>query len=283
VIALPRDVSNLEQVLEMTKAGLKSSKRSGKNIVSICRDGKAQLQNARFDSYDLLSRKEDFAAESQPIFSFVDGIAVAYELYSRRPGQELSMPGEFIPVARDRGMATEVDLYCLQACLDEAEKLPPVPVVHINLLPSTLSEVPAEQIIEMTAKLRSSRHLCLEFSEKNLMTDPSYLFPKVRQLKEAGILIGLDDVGFGCSSLETLALFDPDCIKIDSNVTKGIAQDPWKQMTVSKIVSIAESLNTVPIAEGIESGADLATIHRLGVLHGQGWYWRVADAEAPAA
>lgn len=283
VISLPRDVTNLEQVLEMTKAGLKSSKRSGKNIVSVCREEGTRVQNPRFDSYDLLSRKEDFAAEAQPIFSFVDGIAIAYELFARRPGQELSMPGEFFPVARDRGMSTEVDLNCLQACLDEAEKLPPVPVIHINLLPSTLAEVPAEKIIEMTAKLRASRHLCLEFSEKNLMTDPTYLYPKVRQLKEAGILIGLDDVGFGCSSLETLALFDPDCIKIDRKVTDGIAEDPWKQMTVSKILSIAESLSTVPIAEGIEKGADLMTVHRLGVLHGQGWYWKTFSIEPSEA
>jgi len=91
VISLPREVANLEQVLEMTKAGLKSSKRSGKNIVSVCREGSAKLQNPRFDSYDLLSRQEDFKAEAQPIYSFANRLAVAYELFARRPGQELSM------------------------------------------------------------------------------------------------------------------------------------------------------------------------------------------------
>lgn len=274
VVRLPYEVTSLEEVLELTKSGLKASKGSGKNVVSISNDSSPGSSAALLSSRDLLLRRNEFSVAHQPIYHLHNGRPVAIELFSRGPDGELNMPTDFFFVARVNHMLTEVDMNCLTMCLAHGESFPEHLIIHINVLPSTLAELPTERILAMTHSLRTSRRLCLELSEKHLMSDPSYLLPKIRILKEAGILLALDDVGFGCSSLETLTLFEPDCIKIDHNVVCGLSNDQRKAQTVARLIQIAQSLNTVPIAEGIETIEDLTELKDMGVTHGQGWLWQ---------
>ncbi len=274
VVKLPYYVESLEEVLELTKGGLKNSKKSGKNIVSVSADPTVTGSSAVLNySRNILLDRNGFSVVHQPIFNLFSGRAVAIELFTRGAEGGLRMPNDFFMVAKENKILTEVDLNCLNTCLAFGERCPEDLIVHINLLPSTLSDLPIEQILSMTEQLRRTRRICLELSEKHLMLDPSYLLPKVKVLKEAGILLALDDVGFGCTSLETLTLFEPDCIKIDGAIVNGVSQDQHKHQAVARMVTIASSLHTVPIAEGIENEADLEALQKIGVSHGQGWLW----------
>ncbi len=274
VARLPYDVSTLEEVLELTKAGLKASKRSGKNVISISNDAASGNNLSLLSPEELIARQKEFSVSHQPIYNFQNGRPVAVELFSRGPSGDLSKPQDFFFVARVNHMLTQIDLHCLTTCLEFGLRFDNHLIIHINVLPSTLAEMPTESILALSEKLRSGHRLCLELSEKHLMSDPSYLLPKIRLLKDAGILLALDDVGFGCSSLETLALLEPDCIKIDHSLVSGIAAEPRKSQTVARLAQVAVSLNTVPIAEGVETVADLAELKQLGVSHGQGWLWQ---------
>lgn len=287
-VLLPQDVGSIAEVLELTKAGLKSSKRSGKNAVSVSMDctppsevASDLINSGAFTSLaarkmppNLMSVKDEFSIVHQIIYNIVTGDPVAVECFSRGPAHEYAMPKDFFALAREQGILSEIDLHCLKTSLTYSFKMPVGPTIHVNLLPSTLAEVPTEKIVELTNHVQSSRQVCLEFSERLLTFDASYLVPKIRVLKEAGVKIALDDVGFGYTSLETLTMFEPDCIKIDTKVVSGIAKDNAKAKTVASIVRIANSLGTVPIAEGIESAEDLAEVRRLGIVHGQGWLWQ---------
>ena len=92
-------------------------------------------------------------------------------------------------------------------------------------------------------------------------------------LKDAGIQVAIDDVGFGRSSLESLILLEPNLVKIDQKVVRGAAADPGKQRSLKRLVDVVNAMNCEVVAEGIESREDLELLRQVGVPHGQGFLW----------
>ena len=84
-------------------------------------------------------------------------------------------------------------------------------------------------------------------------------------------MIALDDYGFGHSSIETLVVLEPDIVKIDKKIIKGIAHDPKKLNSLKRLLKVIESCKAAVIAEGIETEEDLKVLRDLGVTYGQGF------------
>src|SRR5262249_699014 len=102
--------------------------------------------------------------------------------------------------------------------------------------------------------------------------DPSYLVRPVEELKRSGILVAIDDVGFGRSCFESLILLEPQIIKIDKGCITGVSKDKAKERSLRRILNGAHVLETEVIAEGIESEEDLDVLTDLGVKFGQGFF-----------
>ena len=100
-------------------------------------------------------------------------------------------------------------------------------------------------------------------------------------LKENGILVAIDDLGFGRSSLESLIILEPDLIKIDRLYVNGIAHDKAKRRSLDRMMKILRGLNAKHIAEGIETQDDLEVLQEMGVSYGQGYLWGKPTAVLP--
>ena len=140
------------------------------------------------------------------------------------------------------------------------------------MFPSTLAEIPVERLLEDFASAGKNISFCLEINEQQILRDPFYLIPSVMKLKNAGILIALDDYGFGHSSIETLVLLEPDIVKIDRKIINGISKDPRKCNSLERLLKIIASCKASVIAEGIETKEDLEVLRNLGVPYGQGFF-----------
>lgn len=85
-------------------------------------------------------------------------------------------------------------------------------------------------------------------------------------------LYALDDYGSGYSNEGNLITLDPDFIKIDISIIRGIESDPNKQEVVRNIVSYAHQRGMQIVAEGIETAAELRTSRALGADLFQGYF-----------
>ena len=85
-------------------------------------------------------------------------------------------------------------------------------------------------------------------------------------------LYALDDYGSGYSKEGNLITLDPDFIKIDISIIRGIESDPDKQEVVRNIVSYAHQRGMQIVAEGIETAAELRTSRALGADLFQGYF-----------
>jgi EAL domain-containing protein (putative c-di-GMP-specific phosphodiesterase class I) len=113
----------------------------------------------------------------------------------------------------------------------------------------------------------------VEISEQQIIGDPSYLRDPVSVLRQAGLMIAIDDVGFGNSCLESLVLLEPDIIKIDKRCITGLAGDGARRDSLRRYVDLARTLGSEVVAEGVESRGELAVLRDLDVEYAQGFLW----------
>jgi EAL domain-containing protein (putative c-di-GMP-specific phosphodiesterase class I) len=85
------------------------------------------------------------------------------------------------------------------------------------------------------------------------------------------VRIAVDDFGTGYSALSRLHHFPIDTVKIDRSFITGLEGDGNKAQLVKGIVSLAESLNLVVVAEGIEHAAQAEQLRAMRAHYGQGY------------
>jgi diguanylate cyclase (GGDEF)-like protein len=274
VAALPADVRSVDQILGLTRTALKRSKMSGKNRVSLSRENNSSSELlANRDIVDLLNDGKQFRVVYQPIIDLATEKIAGYEMFSRGPDGAFESPAEFFRVCIENDILTSVDLQCLRQCIAATAKIHKNMRFHINLFPSTIVDTSVDALLSLFPEDRQGKTYCLEISEPQLTGDPAYLRDQINAIRESGILVAIDDVGFGRSSLDSLIILEPDIVKVDRKYVTGIASEPAKKRLLKRVVNVAKSLGAEIVAEGIESEVDLPVLREIGVNYGQGYFW----------
>lgn len=276
VANLPQRVSSIAEVVTLSRSALKRSKGSGKNRVSLARDTGHEKSD-----YEELTPKgivqtlcdsTQFRTVFQPIVELGTERVSGYEVLTRGPDGAFESPADFFRLCVENNILTTVDLQCLKLCLDEVPKLGHNMRLHVNLFPSTLLETPVENLLALFPQDRDIVY-CLEISEHQFVTEPAHLRDHINALKQAGVLVAIDDVGFGRSSLETLILLEPDLVKVDRKYVTGLSHEPAKVRLLRRLANVAKSLGAEIVAEGIEDRNDLPLLKEMGINYGQGFLW----------
>lgn len=272
-MVLTTEMPSIDLVVASAHPLLKRSKGEGKNRVA--HDGAApDGATEREELCNAVCRGEGLFAVSHPIMRLTDGTVAGYEILSRVAHQRTTeLPGRFFAACAERNLLTLADHRCFRRCLEFAESLPRGARRHVNLFPSTVLGVPAEHLLRDIRERFDPRDVCVEISESQIIGDPSYLTEPVARLRAGGVKIGLDDVGFGNTSLESLLLLEPDVVKLDKRVVRGVGGDPEARRRLERLVEIARLVATQVIAEGIQNQEDLETAKAMGVRFGQGYLW----------
>jgi EAL domain-containing protein (putative c-di-GMP-specific phosphodiesterase class I) len=116
-------------------------------------------------------------------------------------------------------------------------------------------------------------NLMFEFTENERIADPAHVESIVRTYKELGFWTALDDFGAGYSGLNLLARLQPNLIKIDMELVRNIDASQSRQVIVAGVVSIARQLGIEPLAEGVETEAELTVLRAAGIELFQGFYF----------
>lgn len=146
--------------------------------------------------------------------------------------------------------------------------------LSINFMPNAVYEPNACIRATLGAAARvgfDKRNLMFEFTENERMRD----VPHVRRIIEAyraqGFVTAIDDFGAGYAGLGLLAELNPDVIKIDMALIRGIDGSAVKRSIVAAVIALCDELGITPIAEGIETSGELAALRALGVRLCQGY------------
>ena len=221
----------------------------------------------------------DFEVHYQPIVSLASGMCVGFESLIRwtRNGKPVS-PVTFIPLAEELGIIEPLGTWVLQqACSTFADWKRRFPAggldyITVNVSSRQLMQQGFLWIVEQAvhnAGLKP-RDLRLEITETALMDSPTEAAKLLRELREFGAKIYLDDFGCGYSSLSHLAKLPVDALKIDRSFVKNLLL-PDRPAIVESILALARTLKTGVVAEGIEEDGQARELERLGCTHAQGY------------
>ncbi|MCA9515063.1 MAG: EAL domain-containing protein [Myxococcales bacterium] len=146
--------------------------------------------------------------------------------------------------------------------------------LHINFMPNAIYR-PEVCIRTTLAAARAydfpRDRLVFEVTEDEPIRDHDHLADIFREYRRLGFKTAIDDFGAGYAGLNLLADFQPDIVKIDMHLIRGVDADKKRRAIVRGIVTVCEELGITVIAEGIETVDELAAVRDLGVDLVQGY------------
>jgi EAL domain-containing protein (putative c-di-GMP-specific phosphodiesterase class I) len=146
--------------------------------------------------------------------------------------------------------------------------------LSINFMPNAVYE-PAACIRTSLESARrvgfDTSRIMFEFTENERMADPGHVARIVSEYKRLGFITAIDDFGAGYAGLNLLASFQPDILKIDMEIIRGIGDSAARQAIISGILTMARALDITVIAEGIETQSELSALRNAGIELFQGF------------
>lgn len=271
VTAVPNEAKGKDDIIEIARQALERSKQAGKNSVSVNRNTREATTTQSL--IEQLLAKESYRAVYQPIVNLSTKEVVGFEMLIRGPEGAFESPDDLFRLSVENNILTKVDLQCLRSCTELSNNIASLMRVHLNIFPSTILDTDPQELISIFPTNKEGKVFCIEISEQHFIGDPAYMRDRLLALRHAGILIAVDDIGFGRASLETLILLEPDIVKVDRKYVNGIGTDPTKVRMLKRLANVAKSLGVEMIAEGIENAGDLPVLSELGIHFGQGFLW----------
>ncbi len=275
-LMLTEESSSIDELLTRTHQVLYHSKQLGGNRVSYSGthfDDTLRRMAAASEQREIMMEGRNFLSVRHAIVRLADEATVGFEFLTRLSvASGVEMPDNFFRFSAEQNILTIVDHHCLRVSLRAARTVLPQRC-HVNLYPSTMIGIPVEHLLEEFPDDVPLDSFCIEISEQQILGDPSYLLEPVRKLRQTGMRIAIDDVGFGNSCLESLVVLEPDVIKIDKRCARDLEHDGVARKRLERYQAIANSLGAMTVVEGIETLEDLQIIRSMGFEYGQGFHW----------
>lgn len=274
LVSAGHDQELVQDMLIRMERALHRAKRMGKGQVfadaSIFQD--EDLRTVSYtDMVQEISNPANFFSVKQPLLDLRTNELHGYELLSRSHCAALASPEDFLNFAMDSGLARQVDLNAFNTCARGCELIRPDLSCHLNILPSTLMNVPVEDLVALLPKSGPRSRFCIEISEKETIGDAAKMLHYVQELRVAGLRVAMDDVGYGRSCLEALIQLEPEVVKIDRAMIHMLADDAARRRILERMLRVVATWGAETVAEGIEREVDLQVVRDLGIPYGQGF------------
>jgi diguanylate cyclase (GGDEF)-like protein len=290
------------QIRVTASVGISLAPRDGASSTELAKTADVALYNAKADGRDscrmydpsmdaalLMRRKiekallhafatETFELHFQPIVVASGEKLLGFEVLLRlntEDGEALG-PTEFIPVAEEMGLISNIGAWVIRKSCISATNWPDHLMVAVNLSPRQFENGELCDIVKAALKdsgLAPSR-LELEITEGLLVSDTEGVMAQLRELKAIGVSIAMDDFGTGYSSLSYLWQFPFDKLKIDRSFMRVLAEgDEQVSSILNTIISLGRTLNLEVTAEGVETAEQAAILQKLNCNQLQGYYF----------
>lgn len=220
-------------------------------------------------------RNRSFSLVYQPIIHLdsgtISGVEALCRFHDGRP------PDVWFNQCAALGLAGAMDLAVIDVALRDLDRLPDG-YLALNLSTATLAT--PGPLRDLLRPALARRPIVLELTEHAVVEDYDRAADALRILRDAGILLAVDDAGAGYASFRHILRLRPDIIKLDRSITQCVDEDHGKRALASALVIFAAEMNASVVAEGIETEAELTALRLAGVERGQG-FWLARPGPLP--
>jgi EAL domain-containing protein (putative c-di-GMP-specific phosphodiesterase class I) len=254
---------------DSTAVALYSEDRDNNSVRNLSMSG--ELRQAMDD--------DDLVLHFQPQIDVATESVTGAEVLIRweHPRYGIVPPVEFIALAEQSGLIGPLTRWVLGRavkCLGDWQSAGYDIGLSVNLSPRNLHE---DDLAGSVARLMLRRgirpgSLTMEITEDAIMTDPERALQAVRELKESGVRLAIDDFGIGHSSLRYLKTLPVDELKIDKSFVQHVSDGGNDAVIVRSTIDLAHNLGLTVVAEGVESEPHLQSLRGLACDVAQGYH-----------
>lgn len=224
-------------------------------------------------------KNDDLVLHYQPIVEIKNDTVWGCEALVRWNHKELGLlePDEFIPIAEQSGIVSDLTAWVIDTALQEFIKVQSCePDLKLSVNLSVKDVQDASFVGKLKALLNkhnmSERNLHLEITESSMMTDSKRSQEVIGQLHDLGVTLAIDDFGTGFSSLSYLKQLPAKSIKIDKTFVRDMFEDDNDAVIVRSTIDLAHNMGRKVVAEGVENKDTLDILNILGCDYAQGNY-----------
>lgn len=281
----PEHGKSADELIRNADTAMYEAKRI-KNMSALFRSSMADAAKQRLYVQNGLHealRSDHLRLTFQPIVSASTAAVVGAEALVRwhDPARGVQMPETFIGVAERTGLILPIgDWVVSEACRMIASLRSQDVFVPISVNAAS-QQVETNQIVDSIRKWTAAygvppQSLNIEITESGIMRDVEHAISVMRELREIGVRIALDDFGAGYSSLSHLKSLPLDVMKIDKSLVRELGESERDRRIMRSVLQLAEATNLFVIAEGVETARQAAVLSSLGCDALQGCYYSQA-------
>lgn len=280
--------SSVEDFIRDAHQALVRARDDGPGAYALHDESKRGRYETRIDEARLRSAidNDEFLLAYQPIVRVDTDQIIGVEALLRwkAPGATntgVLFPRDFMPLLEKSGLSVRVGEWVMhEACRQAAEwnrMFPDRPALFVtcNVGARQMADTNFRDTVldAITASGVQPWQLCLDITEEALRFNRSAAWTALRELKDKGVKLGLDDFGTGVSSFTYLREFTLDLLRVDRLFVQGVVISKEDQAIIKHIVGLAHDLGLVAVAEGVESEEQATALKKLGVDLAQGFHY----------
>jgi diguanylate cyclase (GGDEF)-like protein/PAS domain S-box-containing protein len=278
----PRGADDVATLIRNAESAMFEAKRTG-GAAYVMSAGVEVDSGARLHFVTRLRKAVDaqrWTLHYQPVIDLEDGTMVGVEALIRwiEPDGTMIPPNDFIPLAEELGLIERIGDWVVRELTFQVAAWRELDIdleVGFNLSPRQFWQPDLARRIQH--EFRSGGvdpdRVLVEVTETSAMMDPERAQGILDELTAAGFAIAIDDFGTGYSSLSRLRHMPVRVLKIDRSFVSNVHVDRQAASIVTAFLELANGLDLVTLAEGIETEEELAFLRERGCKLGQGFYF----------
>ena len=277
----PEHAANSDSLMKMADLALYRAKSAGRNGYRFFDPEMSMAASARHELESELRRaiqQDELELHYQPIVDTRSSTICGAEalIRWRHPTKGIILPDQFIPLAEETGMITQIGEWLLQTACADAASWPKDIKVAVNLSAVQFRKNNLVDIVicALAQSGLSPERLELEITETALIESATECLPVLHQFKNLGIAVALDDFGTGYSSLSQLMMFPFNKIKVDKSFIQNLTKRTECAAIIAATLTLARSLDITTTAEGVETVEQYRLLRLAGVTSLQGYLFQ---------
>ena len=236
-------------------------------LALVRREAASELQGRTIGDRAGLDVRFDSAVDTlwmamQPIVSLSTRTVLAYEALARTDEPTMRLPTDLFDAAERLNRTGQLGRAIRAKVAAMIPDTPGPALIFVNLHPKDLED--PELLSSKGSLAPFASRVVLEITERAALDQVAGLRENVATLRALGFRIAIDDLGAGYAGLSSFASIEPDVVKADMSLVRGIETSAIKRKLVGTIASLCQDLHIQLVVEGIETASERDQIQLLG-------------------
>lgn len=216
----------------------------------------------------------------QPQYDAITNKLVSAEALVRwvKEDKTVVSPGEFIPVLEQSDAILELDWYMLEEICKflQFQQNEGIPQVAIAVNFSRMHILYETDFVDRLCRMVDGYGVAhewieVELTESVFVNQSDEIGKFVKDIRNAGFVVAIDDFGSGLSSLSFVKDVDVDVLKIDKSLLSRNCEDEKERIVLESIFNFAHRLKLTTVAEGVETREQLGFLRTCSCKKIQGF------------